>query len=67
MNRTLSRRVERLETRLIPARKHLEIVIHFINADGSLASRCRLGPKGLEELPPESAATAPEEGERSRT
>jgi len=55
MNRTLSRRVERLEARLIPVRKRLEIVIDFINSDGSLASRCRLGEKGLEELTPESS------------
>jgi hypothetical protein len=44
MNRTLSRRLERLEGRLTPTKAPFEMEIEFISAvDGSVTKRLRLG------------------------
>jgi hypothetical protein len=44
MNRTLSRRLERLEGRLTPTKAPFEMEIEFISAvDGSVTRRLRLG------------------------
>lgn len=41
-SKTLSKRVEQLETRMMPAGEPIFIEIQFVSADGSIASRLRV-------------------------
>ena len=68
--RNLSRRLERLEARLTPAKEEpVVIVIHGVNANGRVVDRFRLTPTGLQRLQPDEDAeyqTSPGKGDESR-
>ena len=57
----LARRLERLETRLMPTKPEpIEIVVHTVDSAGRVVGRFRLTPTGLQRLTPDEDHAIPE-------
>ena len=60
IGRNLSRRLERLETRLMPAKEEpIIFVIHTVDGNGRVVGRFRLTPTGLQRLTPDEDEPTP--------